>query len=239
MPIVAVTVSEVRALRDETDGAGPGLLLPIPPVLSRVFHNPAALLSPAFGGDPGPAMAELDRAFQTHPDAFFAFTRGALAAEAGRLAEAEQAFLAAADATSLVPVQSGALYGAVYCQWELADRNPAARPELLSRAVQTARRLISRGRLNPGQAALVASVTIEADELDLARWVIRDWEREAPEDQMAWRKRLIVEFRAGAYGPAVAAADKILKRLPDDAFTRDYRAAAVQKQAEQGKTPPH
>src|SRR5205085_3884240 len=117
-----------------------------------IRESAAAVLPGLGGGNPDRVIAELGRAFRVHPDAFLAYTQGVLAANAGRMAEAERAFLAAADATSLVPVQRGALYAAVFCQWELADRDPGARRELLGRAVQTARRLIDRGRLNPNQA---------------------------------------------------------------------------------------
>jgi tetratricopeptide (TPR) repeat protein len=207
----------------------------VPPVLTQTFRHPGAVLAAALGGDSGPVIAELERAFRVHPDAFFAFVHGVLAANARRMEEAERAFLAAADATSLVPIKRGALFGAVFCQWELADQDPAARREQLARAVQTSRRLIASGRLTPVQAALVASVAAEAGEFDLARGVIADWERQAPEDVLAWRKRLDAEFRAGAYGPAVAAADRILKRLPDDESARRFRAAAAERLADAAK----
>jgi tetratricopeptide (TPR) repeat protein len=235
VPVIAGTVAELRSLRGGPGEAG-GLLLPLPPVVTRAFHNPAVFPALLWGGDPGPAIAELERAFRVHPDALIAFAHGVLAANAHRLAEAERAFLAAADATSLLPVQRGALAAALFCQWELADQETAARGERLGQAVQTAHRLIARGRLSPTQAALVASVTIEAGEYDLARGVIRDWERQAPRDVLLWRKRLDVAFRAGDYGSAVAAADTILQRLPGDADARRLRAAAVERLAAQGKT---
>src|SRR5262245_55750414 len=105
-PVVVGTFMEVRALQGGSGESASGLLLPLPPVLTRAYRNPAVL--PAFlGGDPGPALAELEQSFRVHPDALLAFTRGVLAARANRMAEAERAFLAAADATSLLPVRGG------------------------------------------------------------------------------------------------------------------------------------
>jgi serine/threonine protein kinase/Flp pilus assembly protein TadD len=235
LPLIASTSADVRALKS---GTGGGLLLPVPPALTRVLREAAATMPGVLLGDRGRAIAALERAFQVHPDAFLAYMQGSLAAMDRRMADADRAFLAAANGTSLIPVERGALYCAVFCEWELADQDPPARRERLARAVQTAHRLIARGRLNPDHAALVASVAIEAGELDLARWVIRDWERQAPEDAMSWQKRLLVEYKAGAHGPAIAAADKILKRLPDDADAKRIRAAAVERLVEQAKKLP-
>ncbi|HEY1380228.1 MAG TPA: protein kinase, partial [Gemmataceae bacterium] len=239
LPAATAAGAEAQAIRQAGDG-GPGLLVPIPPVLITAFRRPLKVLPAAVFGGRDRVIDELDRAYHVHPDAFLAFTHGVLAFDAGRLPEAERAFLDAAGGLSIIPVPRVALAAALFCQWERADREPAARDKLMGRAVLTARRLVDLGHLRPWQAALVASVAIEAGELDLARWVIADWERQAPKDVLLWRKRLAVELRAKAYGPAIAAADKLLKLVPNDADALRARHLAVEQLTKQAQsaTPP-
>src|SRR5205085_1089534 len=145
-----------------------------------------AAFSLAFLGGRDRAIDDLKRAYHVHPDAFLAFARGLIAFDADRLADAERAFLDAAEGSSLIPVRRIARFAALFCQWQRAGKEPAARRELIGRAVQNARKLLDLGRLPPWQAAMVATVAIDADDLELARWVIADWERQAPTAVLLW-----------------------------------------------------
>jgi tetratricopeptide (TPR) repeat protein len=227
LPAVVSAGAEVQALRGF--GAGAGLMLPVPPVLVTAFRRPVAAFTLAFLGAGDRAIDDLTRAYHVHPDAFLAFARGLIAFNADRLADAERAFLDATEGSSLIPVRRIARFAVVFCQWERAGREPAARRELIGKAVQNARKLLDLGRLPPWQAAMVATVAIDADDLDLARSVIADWERQAPKDILLWRKRSVVEIKARAYGPAIAAADKILELKPNDAEALRYRSIALER----------
>jgi hypothetical protein len=155
VPAMAAVGAELRALRQGPDGVGAGLLLPVPPVLIKAVRRPLAVLPLAWIGGPGRAIEELERSFQVHPDAFFAFTRGLLALDdAKRLPEAERAFRDAVEATSLIPVRRVALVALVSCQWDLAVQEPAHRREWLGRAVQNAR---TPGRCTTSAASLPGS----------------------------------------------------------------------------------
>jgi tetratricopeptide (TPR) repeat protein len=235
VPAIIGIGAEVQALQRGPGVVGQGLMLPTPPVLTKAMRVPLATLPLAWIGNPGRALVELERAYQIHPDAFLAFARGMLAADAGRWPEAERAFLDAAAGSSLIPVRRIALFAAVRCQWERAESEPMARTELMGRAVKNARKLLELGRLPPWQSAVVASLAIDADEIDLARWVIADWERQAPKDILLWRKRLAVEFKSQAYGPAIAAADKILELKPNDAQAKRLRGVALERLVRQAE----
>jgi serine/threonine protein kinase/tetratricopeptide (TPR) repeat protein len=106
----------------------------------------------------------------------------------------------------------------------------------LRRALRNTRTFLGLGKVYPKQADLLANIALLAREFDLARGIVDDWQRQAPEDVNAWRKRALVELAAGAYGPAIRAADKVLAVKADDREALDYRAKAVERlrrQAEQ------
>jgi hypothetical protein len=102
------------------------------------------------------------------------------------------------------------------------------------RALDNVRTLAAWGGIRPDQAYYLAHVAIEMNELDLARGIIADWERQAPQDLQALRKRVTVELKAGACGRAVraadqllAAADAVLARKPGDKAALASRQQAL------------
>jgi hypothetical protein len=85
----------------------------------------------------------------------------------------------------------------------------------------------------PTRASHLAHVAIETGEYDLARWILADCERQAPNDLEALRKRARVELKAGAYARAIeaaerlrAGADKVLASRPQDKDGQAYRRDA-------------
>jgi tetratricopeptide (TPR) repeat protein len=118
-----------------------------------------------------------------------------------------------------------------------------------ARALRSVRQMVALGGIRPDQASRLAHVAIETGQYDLARWIVADWERQAPDDLEALRKRARVELKAGAYGRAIEAAerlrmqaDKVLSTRPKDqqaqACHRDaetYRAQAVEQVGKQAK----
>jgi Flp pilus assembly protein TadD len=155
--------------------------------------------------------------------------RGTLLANSDRFAEAEQVFHEAAQRPSFVPIRRAALFAAASCELILARReaDQIAASQLRERALGTARQLYEPGHCSPEIAALITKVAIEAGDLDLARTAINAWERQAPGDLRALRRRMTVEFRSEAYGPAVAAAERVLARQPHDNDAQNIRAIAL------------
>jgi tetratricopeptide (TPR) repeat protein len=106
----------------------------------------------------------------------------------------------------------------------------------LRRALRNTRAFVALGRVGPEQAALLADVGVRNGDFDLARAIVGAWERQDPKDMNAWRKRALVELRAGAAGPALQAARKVLDAKPDDKQALDIRKQAAEllrQQAEQ------
>ena len=143
----------------------------------------------------------------------------------------------------------------MYCRWELFDREAepvasvvastaatSARAVGLKRqALESVHGLLRFGELRPDESDLAASVALAVGEIDLARSIIREWERGAGNADLApVRKRMIVEFRAGAYGAVLQATATILGKLPADERAREYREQSIKKlreQAEQYRPP--
>jgi serine/threonine protein kinase/predicted Zn-dependent protease len=228
-PMFAGGGVEIQSLRQQADGPSQGLLLPVPPVLIGAVRGAVAALPFALFGRQDRAIASLEQAYRVHPDALLAFMRGVVAFDDKTMAVAEQAFLEAVDGSSIVPIQRIALFAAIACENDLAEREPTMRREMTDRAIQNARKLLAFGPLPPWQAGLIAKVAIDVGDLDLARRAIADWERQTPKDALLWRKRLEVELIAKAYGPAITAADKLLELKPNDADAVRLRKAAVDR----------
>jgi tetratricopeptide (TPR) repeat protein len=220
----------VGALQADSGGTGRNLLLPLPPVLGPpsqvVPHLPKALLR----GDQRTAIDELTKATAIHPDGMLLLLQGTLLANSDRIAEAEQVFREAAARPSFVPIRRAALYAATSCEWLLArEEGNAAAETMRTKALESARQLVACGNLSPDIAALVTTVAIDAGDLNLARTVLTEWERQSPGDLRAARRRMKVEYNSEAFGPAIVAADRILCRRPDDADAQRIRADAIRR----------
>jgi hypothetical protein len=192
----------------------------------------------------------LRQATEAHPDGLLFYALGIAQANKGRLPEAEQAFRRAAESFSIVPVRRAALWALMYCRWELFDREAkpvasvvastaasSARAVGLKRqALESIRGLLRYGELRPDEADLASSVALAVSEFDLARTIIREWERGAGDGDLApVRKRMIVEYRAGAYGATLQATATILGKVPGDELARKYREESVKKLREQAE----
>jgi hypothetical protein len=75
-------------------------------------------------------------------------------------------------------------------------------------------------------------MAISLDDLDLARWVLREWERQAPRDPRILEQRARAEWQAGSYATTVRLVDQVLRRKLSarEAETwQKLRAQAVEK----------
>jgi serine/threonine protein kinase/tetratricopeptide (TPR) repeat protein len=252
-----------------------GLLLPIPPVLFKALRRlPGALeLATRLAlGDYRGLGQTLSEALRIHPDGLLYLAQGQMLGLQDRWAEAEIAFLAAAQTPSIVAVRRPALFAAMEAAWVLAHQERsspeiARRNRLFScrgqlgavlasapsgplhvlpplffeaegprqRALGHARKLVALGGLRVDQMPHLTVVALQMDDLDLARRLVSEWQRQAPGDLIALRRRAAVELKGGAYGRALEAADAVLKALPGDPQALRLRGQAleqIRKQAE-------
>src|SRR5262245_16798462 len=97
------------------------------------------------------------------------------------------------------------------CAW-VVYREQSRTPEQRERALARLRELLAAGEFCPEQGFSLAVMAISVDEVDLARWVLREWERQAPQDPRILEQRARAEWQAGSYGTTVRLVDQILQR---------------------------
>ncbi len=215
---------------DRRKGAAPAtgpLLLPFPPIVAKNFRELGGAMPAILLGNHRRACRVLGTVVESHPEGLFCLLHGMTLAAQNRWPEAEAAFLKAAELPALVPVHRPALVNAVLAEWILAGRKQGAEREALKRrALENTRRAVRAGPLRPHQASYLSIVALEMNDLDVARWIIAGWEREAPGDLELLRRRLAVEFKGGAYERVLQVAGKILARRAHDKEALQYQAAA-------------
>jgi hypothetical protein len=169
MPIVFEGTSLARVLQGG-DGKDPkGLLLPIPPVLTRAMKPLAGQWSLLLAGGGSRGMTEaLDRALLVHPEGMLYMSRGITMVNQRNWVEAEASFRQAAATPSLLPVRRPALYAAAVSAFR------TARPEVVPRGRDYTRQLMALGPLRPDQAELLVPLLQAAGEPELANLILRD-----------------------------------------------------------------
>jgi hypothetical protein len=116
---------------------------------------------------------------------------------------------------------------------------------LLRQAVGNLQKMRAAGPLrDPVQSAFAVGVALVAEEYTLARLLLDDWDRQVPAglvavllrgqmDRMRLTLRARTELKAGAYGPAVEAAEKVLKQSPNDPVAKKIHQDALKKLREE------
>jgi tetratricopeptide (TPR) repeat protein len=232
LPAVRTGLEAIRTLRGDP-GNGGDLLAPVPPVLSRLLDRAAVA---AGGGIAAPggrarvieALQEMTRA---HPDGLLLDVLGEQLTFEERFAEAEESFRGANVQQAFLPVRRPALYGLVFCQWELADRRGGMRVYWVAwmrRAIENVRRLAAYDNLTLQEVKLIAGVANAAGDYRLGRWVIGDWDQRngRTTDRTLLQLWMKAEYETGADQAAIDLADRILADYPDDRTALAYRAAA-------------
>jgi tetratricopeptide (TPR) repeat protein len=185
------------------------------------------------------AIEELSRAVRIHPEGTVWVLYGQLLMFKGRLEEAEEAFLRGAEAPSMVPVRRAALYNAAVCAAIRGGINGSDRDvAVLDRALRHIRALLALGDVRPDQADELSIIALKTGQLDLARALVAMWERQAPTDLKAVRRRARVELEGGAYGRALEAANRVLAPWPQDQEALDCRAKAIERAREEARRLP-
>src|SRR5262249_51229560 len=146
-----------------------------------------------------------------------------------RFADAEEAFRGANAQQAFLPVRRPALYGLVFCQWELADRRGGMRVYWVAwmrRAIENVRRLAAYDNLSLQEVKLIAAVANAAGDYRLGRWVIGDWDQRngRTTDRTLLQLWMKAEYETGADQAAIDLADRILADYPDDRTALAYRA---------------
>ncbi|MFH1748994.1 MAG: serine/threonine-protein kinase [Planctomycetota bacterium] len=226
MPLYAEMSVAEPDIQDPRDMLNFGVRLP--PFLVHGIGRVGRATLLTIAGQVEAALAEVDQAVRAHPEGFLHLSRGVLLRELERIEEAEEAFRLAAETPSVFDFKGLALAYAAHTQWKLADMDgPAPNVEMRTRAVKSLRKLASLDHLQASDAEWAAQIAVQAGEYDLARMIVFDWRRRAPGALAPLRARVAVEFSAGAYGPAIQAADAVLAREPEDALALRLRAAAL------------
>jgi hypothetical protein len=156
------------------------------------------------------------------------------------LAKAREVYLRALEAPSILPMRALVLDALIAVELVLgAGDKSKSDSAMLPQAVQHIHERLRQGPLRNGAVASICTVAaLEANELALARLLLSDWERLAPNDKSIAYRRAQVEFRSGAYGPAVSAAQQALEHNPKHVEARRLLDEATEKRRAERKAEP-
>jgi serine/threonine protein kinase/Tfp pilus assembly protein PilF len=206
------------------------LLISLPPTFAKAIRGlPVVAPLMVFGGL-GQGSDFFARAVKVHPEGLFLLLYGMTLTDRNRWARAEEVFLQAAQAPAIVPVRRPALFFATLSAWQLGQQSKGAlRKKARQRALVHTRKLVELGGLRQFQANYLCQLALAMNEIDLARWILAEWERSAPDDLVVQRRRLAIEWNGQAYARVLATAKKILQHDPNDPRAKEYAAEALKQ----------
>ncbi len=209
----------------------------------RQAYTPLFELSPTnmvalLGTGTSQYIDRLEQAVKRHPEGTLYMMRGSLLSDASRYAEAEQAFVAAAEAPAIIPgvnreapMLAAAAANIEY--WE-ANQDPAC----LRRAVEYVRRRVRLGPSPPFQSDLLLNIAITAGDEGLAQSII--WQvLDQYEDDTQWLLTVAKNYlEHNKLDNAHRTLDQVLAREPDNATAKALQAQIIGWKAKEGiKTP--
>ena len=129
------------------------------------------------------------------------------------------------------------MYFAASSEWVLTNQGPIEqRAEMKRRSIDHIRQYVMLGDVRPDHGFGLSTAAIHFKEFELARWVIREWERRFPKDSRLLEQRAYVEFNSGSHAKAIELADQLLMRKVTNTKRwqqlRRNAVAGLQKQAE-------
>lgn len=214
------------------------------PALAHVWKPLAAALVDLPAGRSFQKHASaLEEVVAHHPEGLACFlyamaltglaTREKGAAALPLLRRAEEAYRRAMDAPiTLPPVRRLARFWGTYAQSLLChpgDKAPPD-PQMRTLAEGNMRRLLADGNLSAAQCITLTDLAFHRlQDLDLARLLAATGQQQAPGNIALLRWRAQIELAAGAYHPALDAANKVLARLPKDPDALRVRQEATEK----------
>jgi serine/threonine protein kinase len=203
------------------------LILPIPPVVIRVFTKLTSALPQILLHTEGGTQA-LKEIAGIHPDGMIDYFLGAQAGGSGDWKESERWFQSALEKPSFISLRKPLLFALAASQWMQALEETAAnRQALLAKAVANTRTLTKLGKSPPDLAATMACIACDGDDLPLARWIIAEAKQAEPNHPELLKQALRVEYRAEDDAQAIAIADAILARFPRDETALRVRGQAI------------
>ncbi len=205
--------------------------LVFPPTIKQSFGRlHPALAAYLISGKAEPLINELAQAVQAHPEGTLHYVHALVLFSEGRMAQAEAAFVKAASTPAMAPVRRAALFHAVFVEGFLSHTK-LAKPdlEMRRRSMVHMRQLLTLGPVRPKEALHLVKIARYSSDWDLARYILADWERQEPKNSDVWRQRAMTELKAGAYGPAMEAARKVLGQHPSDSDARQCLQEAETK----------
>jgi tetratricopeptide (TPR) repeat protein len=219
----------------------PEFLLTLPPTMVKSYGQVIGLTATLllFGNKTSDKFKEYAEPLRAHPDGWLFMAYGIALAANDRWAEAETAFLTAANTPAMVPVRRQALLWACFSEWLLARRVSAKEAAALkARALQNTRRLAGLGQVSPSEGYYLSRIALDMRDLDLARAIIAEWQRQAPKDLKCLAHRAELELLSGAFGRAIEVTNQILAVDPKHKPALSFRKRAVEgirRQAEEVK----
>jgi hypothetical protein len=237
---VAPALARLTSLRQtvlrERGTATADFRFPVPPVFVKATRPLRGLAVDFAFGRNDRVIERLGQVAAVHPEGMLHYLRAILLAQQDRWDQAESAFVAACTTPSIARVRKPALSGAIASQWfQARQATPGRKARLRAKAVENTRKLVALG-LSPDQAPNLVVVALGAGEVDLARTIVADWERQAPGDLAVQRMRLGVEYAGGAYARVLEVAAKVLARSPKDTGALRYQSAARARIREQARS---
>jgi tetratricopeptide (TPR) repeat protein len=197
---------------------------------------------------PREATEQLEKVLDHHPEATFYFYHahsvvlqvdGKSAEERLRLfRKAERSYRLAADAPCLVRASAReSRYWAAYAEAILGGGQGRSDSEMHARAVDNMRFLLYQGKPTVDECKQLASEALtRLHEHDLARALVAEALRQAPGNVSLLLLRAQIELAAGAYHPAIEAANQALARKPADSGALRLRKEAGAKLRELSKS---
>jgi tetratricopeptide (TPR) repeat protein/predicted Ser/Thr protein kinase len=229
-----------KAAKDDEALLAAARLMPLPPVLHNGFGRMFRAANLLSQGKDAEALKELASLAEINPEGFVFMMQGTVLFGNGQFKEAEAALLRAADMPSLISVRRPSLFLAVMAAWNrvaAARPKPEPEPGVRARAIANIRKIMALGEVPPSQAYWLWNIAGQDRQLDLARSIIADWERQAPNDIEAKVARATIERVGGAYQKALDILEDVVKKNPKHEEALRNQRLARQKLEELRKRP--
>jgi hypothetical protein len=211
------------SLRDKQGTARNLALARTPPVVKGAYARVVSLmfrstLPKLLRGSPDRLIKEIDDSIRVYPDGMLYLMKGLLQEEKGPSLEAEESYRQASKTPSLYGsyARVQALCFMAFAQADRARKEPRLKGDAVRTVQELVREVVGLEGLHPDQAVTVATIALVVGEPDLARWVLREGERQGPSTLALLRCRLLAERVAQNWLGAIDAARKLLAVKAND-----------------------
>jgi tetratricopeptide (TPR) repeat protein len=230
-PLAVRFVPESADVADFQSAVHANNQLRLPPLVERIVVGLSrSLVKSIQDNDLDGAVIQIEDTLKVNPEGTLYHFLGMLLLARGRFQESEQAFLKALETPAFMNVRARSLYFAAYSVRGIVDRDPNAGAEVYQRGVRYVEQRYRAGPVTSAEAPILVDMAILGRAYDLARAILADWEKLPDADRtQVVRQRAAVELFAGNFTAAVAAADEVLAKNPNDQDIKKLRANALQR----------